>query len=117
MPTKALAYMASDRHYIHGRNPIGSPAREARMPYARPKPKKLLGFTNGTRKAPRMQVFAHPLTKEERRSTSGYILFLLADQSLDHSKRQSNVATPSTEVEYIGVPKCSLRECTDMIIP
>ena len=46
--------------------------------------------------------FAHPIVKEGRRSPSGYIFFMSGGPVSWSSKRQSTVATSSTEAEYIG---------------
>ena len=46
--------------------------------------------------------FAHPIVKEGRRSPSGYIFFMAGGPVSWSSKRQSTVATSSTEAEYIG---------------
>jgi hypothetical protein len=52
------------------------------------------GFTDAS--------FAHPIVKEGRRSTSGYIFFMAGGPVSWSCKRQSTVATSSTEAEYIG---------------
>jgi len=46
--------------------------------------------------------YAHPIVQEGRRCTSGYIFSLAGGPVSWSSKRQSTVATSSTEAEYIG---------------
>ena len=74
-------------HYLRGTLDVGIIYYAAKSPIP-------FGFTDAS--------FAHPIVKEGRRSTSGYIFFIASGPVSWSYKQQFTIATSSTKAEYIG---------------